>query len=598
MKSPVLPPLRYTVEIADAAAHLFRVTLRIQKPDAGGMTLTLPTWLPGSYMIREFAKNIVTLTATQGARKVSLQKQDKQTWCSGKLNSGIALEVVAEIYAWDLSVRCAHLDLTHGFFNGTQLFLRVVGREHLPHEVELKKPAGEGFALWRVATTLPVLRGTRQGDFGVYRAADYDELVDHPVEMGSFKLLRFTAGGVPHQIAVTGRTRFDEKRLCADLQKICEWQIRFFGGDAPFKRFLFLIMAVGEGYGGLEHRSSTALLCSRNDLPVPGTKSIDERYRGFLGLCSHEYFHSWNVKRIKPANFLPYRLNEEAYTSLLWVFEGFTSYYDDLVLVRSGLISQADYLAIIAKTVAGVERGSGRTRQSVAESSFDAWIKYYRQDENSPNAIVSYYTKGALVAAGLDLTIRAATQGKRSLDDVMHYLWTEYALAGRGVAEGEMPAIVKSATGVDVSREIAEWAEGTSDVPFEKLLKPFGIEVEHKRGGLLSGLGIKTRVEGNALKLANVLDGGSVQRAGLSAADELVAIDGVRVTASNLDALLLRYDKGDVFELIYFRRDELIQASVDFEVPRMEERALVRLPRPSAATSRLRDDWLGREFGR
>jgi predicted metalloprotease with PDZ domain len=547
-------------------------------------------------MIREFSKNIVTLTATQGARKVPLQKQDKHTWTSGKLHGDAALLIVAEIYAWDLSVRCAHLDQTHGFFNGTQMFLSVAGREHLPHEVELRKPSGEAFAGWRVATTLHAARGAaKHGGFGLYSAADYDELVDHPVEMGTFKLLKFMAAGVPHQLAVTGRTRFDEKRLCADLAKICEWQIRFFGGEAPFKRFLFLVMAVGEGYGGLEHRSSTALLCSRNDLPVPGTTSIDERYRGFLGLCSHEYFHSWNVKRIKPARFLPYRLGEEGYTSLLWVFEGFTSYYDDLVLVRSGVISQADYLGMLAKTIAGVERNSGRNKQSIAESSFDAWIKYYRQDENSPNAIVSYYTKGSLVAAGLDLTIRATTQGRRSLDDVMLHLWQAYALCGRGVAEGEMPAIIKTATGVDVSREIAAWVEGTTDVPFEKLCKPYGITLERKRGNLLSGLGIKTRVEGNTLKLLNVLDGGSAQRAGLSAGDELVAIDGLRVTAGNLDNLLLRYDKGNVFEVSHFRRDELMTTSVRFEAPLMDDCVLVRGPGPTATIRRLRDDWLGRE---
>ncbi|MEC5386459.1 PDZ domain-containing protein [Uliginosibacterium sp. H3] len=591
-----LPPLRYTVEIADAAAHLFRVSLSVPQPDLAGVSLSLPAWLPGSYMIREFAKNIVTLRATQGTRKVVLTKQDKHTWSTGKLTGDAPLEVVAEIYAWDLSVRCAHLDQTHGFFNGTQMFLSVAGREHLPHEVELRRPAGEGFAAWRVATTLTAARGTAKlGGFGVYTAADYDELVDHPVEMGTFKLLKFSAGGVPHQVAVTGRTRFDEKRLCADLKKICEWQIEFFGGKAPFKNYLFLVMAVGDGYGGLEHRSSTALLCSRNDLPVPGTTSIDERYRGFLGLCSHEYFHSWNVKRIKPARFLPYTLSEEGYTSLLWVFEGFTSYYDDIALVRSGLISQADYLGMLAKTIAGVERHSGRHKQSVAESSFDAWIKYYRQDENSPNAIVSYYTKGSLVAAGLDLTIRAATQGKRSLDNVMLHLWTDYALQGRGVGEGEMAAIIKQATGVDVSREIVAWVEGISDVPFEKLLKPYGIALERKRGNLLSGLGIKTRAEGSALKLANVLDGGSAQRAGLSAGDELVALDGLRVTAGNLDNLLLRYDKGQVFELSYFRRDELTTASVRFEPPRMDECALVRSPGATAAVTKLRNDWLGRE---
>ncbi|MEN3067977.1 PDZ domain-containing protein [Uliginosibacterium sediminicola] len=592
-------PLRYTVEIANAAAHLFRVTLQIPQPDAGGMQLSLPAWIPGSYMIREFAKNIVSLSAQQGKQRVALDKLDKHSWQTGKLAANMPLEVVAEIYAWDLSVRCAHLDQSHGFFNGTQLFLRVAGREQLPHELEIRRPAGETFVDWKVATSLSPARGVagaaKLGGFGVYRAADYDELVDHPVELGTFKLLKFTAGGVPHQVAVTGRTRFDEKRLVNDLQRICQWQIDLFGGKAPFQRFLFLVMAVGEGYGGLEHRASTALLCSRNDLPVPGTTSIDERYRGFLGLCSHEYFHAWNVKRIKPAAFLPYDFTSENYTRLLWVFEGFTSYYDDIALVRSGSISQADYLAILAKTIAGVERQSGRLKQSVAESSFDTWIKYYRQDENSPNAIVSYYTKGSLIAAGLDLQIRAATHGKRSLDDVMRHLWQVCFQAGRGVAEGEMPALIKAATGVDVSREIAAWAEGFADVPFDKLLKPFGISLERKRGNLLSGLGLRTRAEGAALKISHVLDGGSAQAAGLSAGDELIALEGLRVSASNLESLLLRYSEGDLLALSYFRRDELMATQLRFVAPRMDECALVRNAKSSATANRLRDDWLGQE---
>ncbi|WP_345531107.1 M61 family metallopeptidase [Viridibacterium curvum] len=599
-KKPSVPSaLRYTVEVADAAAHLFRVRLLVPDPDEAGQKLSLPVWIPGSYMIREFAKNIVSIAARQAGKRIALNKLDKHAWQTARLRAGQALEVEMTVYAWDLSVRCAHLDQTHGFFNGTQLFLQVAGREHARHLVELVHPAGEAFKDWRVATTLGTAQGlkgaARVGGFGLYAAADYDELVDHPVEMGMFRLLRFNAGGVPHQVAVTGRVRFDEKRLAADLQKICQAQIDMFGGKAPFSRFLFQVMAVGEGYGGLEHRSSTALLCSRNDLPVPGVSSIDERYRGFLGLCSHEYFHSWNVKRIKPAAFLPYRLDVENYTRLLWVFEGFTSYYDDLILVRSGVISQADYLGILARTISGVERTPGRLRQSVAESSFDAWTKYYRQDENSPNAIVSYYTKGALIAAGLDLSIRAATQGKRSLDDVMRHLWQHVYLAGLGVEEGAMPAIVKAATGVDVSRQIAAWAEGTVDVPFDKLLAAVGVGLERKRGNLLSGIGIRTKADGGALKLTHVIDGGSAQRAGLSAGDELVAIDGLRVTGSNLESLLLRYGVGDKLEVQFFRRDELMQTRLTFAAPRNDEYVLIRQPKVSAAVQRLRDDWLRAE---
>ncbi|HEX5127302.1 MAG TPA: peptidase M61, partial [Rhodocyclaceae bacterium] len=497
--------VHYTVEIASAEAHLFRVTLTIHSPSANGETLRLPLWIPGSYMVREFSKNIVRLTAEQGGKSAALTKQNKFTWhVSGSASTSDApLVVVADIYAWDLSVRCAHLDQTHGFFNGTQLFLSVEGREDSPHFVELRKPRGAAYDDWQVATTLKTVRKksgsgstTKEANSGfeLYRAESYDELVDHPVEMGKFTLLKFSAGGVPHQMAITGASRFDAERLTQDLEKICTWHIDLFGSPPPFERYLFLVTAVGEGYGGLEHRDSTSLLCSRNDLPAPGMKTMEERYRTFLGLCSHEYFHAWNVKRIQPAAFKPYRLYEENYTKLLWMFEGFTSYYDDLALVRTGIISHPDYLGMLAKTITNVERASGRLKQSVAESSFDAWIKFYRQDENSPNAVVSYYAKGSLIAFGLDLTIRVASEGKRSLDDVMRYLWLHYGQTGRGVEDDEMPSIIKAATDVDVHREIAEWVEGTVDVPLEKLFKSLGGTLTRKPGGVLSGLGIKTKV--------------------------------------------------------------------------------------------------------
>ncbi|MFT4171809.1 MAG: peptidase M61 [Rhodocyclaceae bacterium] len=588
--------LLFTVDAHQPAAHLFRVTLTITAPLPAGERMVLPAWIPGSYMIREFARNIVSLRAVQGRRAVRLDKPDKDTWQTGALDPATPLEVSYDIYAWDLSVRCAHLDDTHGFFNGTQMFLRVDGAEDLPHLVDIRRPQGAAFREWRVATTLPRARGAGAAPvygFGLYRAGSYDELVDHPVEMGTFQLIKFKAAGVPHEVAVTGKVRFDADRLARDLTKVCEAHIDFFGRPAPFGRYLFLVMAVGDGYGGLEHRDSTALICSRNDLPVAGLSDTHERYRTFLGLCSHEYFHAWNVKRIQPAAFRPYRFNEENYTRLLWVFEGFTSYYDDLALVRAGLITRDEYLSMLSKTVGGVERGSGRTRQSVAESSFEAWTKYYRQDENSPNAIVSYYTKGSLVAAGLDLSIRQATRGRKSLDDVMRLLWRDYALAGRGVAEGEMPAIIAAATGVDLKRQIAAWAEGTHDVPLEALLAPFGVTLTRKRGGLASGLGIKTKTENGALKLASVLDGGSLQRAGASAGDEWVALDGLRATGNNLDVLLTRYQPGDVFDAVFFRRDELQTRRVTLDGPRLEECALAVKPRDVAAERKLRQGWLG-----
>jgi len=242
-----------------------------------------------------------------------------------------------------------------------------------------------------------------------------------------------------------------------------------------------MTLAVGDGYGGLEHRASTALICARSDLPVKGKAALSDGYRTYLGLCSHEYFHTWNVKRIKPAAFAPYDLQNENYTSLLWLFEGFTSYYDDLFLVRSGVIDTDAYLKLVAKTVNGVLRGTGRRKQSVAESSFDAWVKYYRQDENAPNAIVSYYTKGSLVALALDLTIRSETNGKKSLDDVMRALWQTcgrrfYARdGGKGIAEDEVETLFNEVTGLKLKRFFDRYIRGTDDLPLEQLLAPFAV---------------------------------------------------------------------------------------------------------------------------
>ena len=417
------PAIQYTIVPKDLAGHLFDVTVTVAAPDPEGQVFALPAWIPGSYMIREFARNIVRVRAEAGGAAVALTKLDKHSWRAAPTSG--PLSVHYEVYAWDLSVRAAHLDQTHGVFNGTSVFLRALGQEEIPHLVDIQRPADPAARTWRVATAMRELGAKRYG-FGTYVAANYDELIDHPVEMGDFELATFKAHGIPHDIVITGRVpNLDMARLQADLKAICETQIAFFepkSKKAPMERYVFMTMAVGDGYGGLEHRASTALICARADLPstaTPKSAEPNEGYLRFLGLCSHEYFHTWNVKRIKPAVFAPYDLQVENYTPLLWLFEGFTSYYDDLMLVRSGIIGEATYFKLLAKTIGGVLRGSGRTKQSVAESSYDAWSKYYRQDENSANAIISYYTKGSLIALAFDLTIRARTNGAKSLDVVI-----------------------------------------------------------------------------------------------------------------------------------------------------------------------------------
>jgi predicted metalloprotease with PDZ domain len=594
------PAVQYTIVPIDLAGHLFNVTVTVANPAAEGQAFALPAWIPGSYMIREFARNIVRIRAESNGVAVALTKLDKHTWRAAPVSG--PLSVHYEVYAWDLSVRAAHLDQTHGFFNGTSVFLRVLGQEATPHQVDIQRPADAAARTWRVATSLPE-QGAKRYGFGTYIAADYDDLIDHPVEMGDFALVTFTAHGIPHDIVISGRVpNLDMARLQTDLQKICETQIAFFEPiekRAPMQRYVFLTLAVGDGYGGLEHRASTALICARADLPstsTPPSAEPGEGYLKFLGLCSHEYFHTWNVKRIKPAVFAPYDLQTENYTPLLWLFEGFTSYYDDLMLVRAGIIGEATYLKLLGKTVGGVLRGSGRTKQSIADSSFDAWSKYYRQDENAPNAIISYYTKGSLVALAFDLTIRAKSGGAKTLDDVMLALWQRFGSdfydgGARGVTEKDVEALFDEISGVKLKQLFERYIRGTDDVPVAKLYAPFGVKLVDERKSAKPSFDAGIGRDGANTKLTQVHENGAAHRAGLSAGDVLVALDGLRVagTPSNLDTLLCRYRVGDTVQVHAFRRDELMTFDVQLQGDRVpgitlsiDPKAKAALRRPSA----------------
>lgn len=591
------PPIRYRIFPAQPAAHLFRVMVEVADPDPEGQVFSLPTWIPGSYMIREFARNIVTIRAECDGVPVALEKLDKHRWRAAPVRPRVGLLVDYEVYAWDLSVRAAHLDQTHGFFNGSSVFLLPEGREGRTCLVYLEAPADEACRGWKVATTLPTARGlsgaARLRGFGLYQAANYDELIDHPVEMGHHDVAHFEAGGVPHEVVLTGRHRGDLPRLTADLARLCQWQIDLFGGPPPMDRYVFMAMIVGEGYGGLEHRASTALLASRNDLPYKGMEGVPEAYRDFLGLCSHEYFHTWNVKRIKPAAFVPYDLSREGYTRLLWAFEGFTSYYDDLALVRSGVIEAKDYLEALGKAISSVLKGSGRLKQSVADSSFDAWTKYYRQDENAPNAIVSYYAKGSLIALALDLQLRLASGGERSLDDLMRTLWQEHGLTGVGVAEDGLYRLTERLGGKKLARWLEQAVTGTEDLPLASLLKRMGVALTAEGEGKGPWLGAKLAGGNGEARLAQVFDGGPAQAAGLSAGDVVVAADGLKVTGANLEAQLGRRRAGETLRIHAFRRDELMEFELTLAEQPPTQIKLKRVERPAAGARALREGWIG-----
>ena len=576
--------ISYRVELADPHSHHYRVTLTLPQP-AALQRMSLPVWIPGSYMVREFGRHLSRLEARQGSRSIALEQLDKTTWqaaCKGRA----ALVLSYLVYAFDTSVRTAWLDADRGFFNATSLALRVEGREHEPHRIELG-PLPRG---WEIATAMRSL-GPRR-----FEAADYDELVDHPFELASFWRGSFNAGGAAHEFVVTGAwPGFDGERLLADTRRVCEAQIAFWHGPKgppPFKRYVFLLNAVDDGYGGLEHRASTALICARRDLPRRGQAAAGEGYQTLLGLISHEYFHAWNVKRLKPRELGRIDYTRENHTPLLWFFEGFTSYYDDLLLLRAGLIDVPRYLGLLAKAINGVQATPGRQVQSLAASSFDAWVKYYRADENTPNATVSYYVKGSLAALALDLTLRS--EGRGSLDDVMRALWQlrRDENGGGAIGEDDILRALQSVGGRAYTRELAAWIHGTDELPLAPLLAAAGITLRHDKTALALALGLRLS-EGplSGVQVKSVLAGGAAARAGVSAGDELLGVEGWRIR--RLDDAQQWVTNGQPFELLLSRDQRLRTLRVQPDAQPSTTVALALAEKPTQAASALRRGWLG-----
>lgn len=579
--------LQYIVDPFDLNGHRLRVTLHIppcSSSASNDQVVAMPAWIPGSYLIRDFARHVETIRGYHAGQWHTPVKLDDHRWVFPGCRDGLTVEIV--VYAWDLSVRGAHVDDTHAFFNGTSVFLMPEGLEGLPCRVDIKRPSGK--RTWRCYTSMPAVKTSTAREatpstlLGRYEAPDYDALIDHPFELGTPQVIEFDACGAKHQMVFTGYApNIDLQRIARDTQRICEAQIRLFEPEThrvPFldsaPRYVFMTHVTSDGYGGLEHRASTALVASRKDLPLRYRAETPEGYTTFLGLVSHEYFHTWHVKRIKPAVFVPYDLFRPNHTRLLWVFEGFTSYYDDLMLIRSGVIDMNTYLGLIAKTIGAVHAGSGRLKQSLADSSFDAWTKYYKQDENAPNAISSYYAKGSLVALGLDLVIRQRSELQHSLDDVMQALWQRFGepfYKGKpsGLQESELVDLIKEVTHVDVSREIDAWVDRTEDVPLQDLLAAEGFDLQWIVKDDMPNLELTFKPQGESLAIRQVFEDGAAHRAGLSAGDVLVAINGLRIgnSVAGLKEVLRAYRAGDRVTVHCFRADCLRTVSLQIQPP-------------------------------
>lgn len=582
--------LHYTVRPARPDAHVFEVSLDIPGPIAEGEPLRFARWIPGSYLIREFAKSVLTIGDESGR---PLEPTDVDAWALPARPDG--MQVRLSVHAREASVRAAWLDRERGFFNGTSLFPYLPERAQAPVTMTLLRPPHTEGESWSVATSLSAQDVDADG-FGVYAARDIDELFDHPVEMGALQRVPFQACGVPHEIVIAGGAVFDEQRLADDLARICEVQIRFFGEPAPMPYYVFLTALADSGYGGLEHRASTALMATRDALPMPASDEASaaparsEAYVTFLGLCSHEYFHTWNVKRIKPARFTPYALQREMPTRLLWFFEGMTSYYDDLLLLRAGLIERDVYLDLLGRTVTRVQRGAGRQLQSVTASSLAAWTKFYRQDENAPNAIVSYYAKGALLALCLDAWMREASDGRLCLDDLMRDLWSRWRENGAGLAEDEPERRVAALVGDAVAERLSHALQATGNLPLEQAFRTLGIALDWRarrtgedagtaamatRPAARTWLGASVASDPAGVRLVHVYNDGPAERAGLAPGDIVLAVGGFRVDKGSLDAWLERHAGADSVEVHAFQRGRLVPRSLPLQAPPTDTAVLV-----------------------
>ena len=540
--------LHYQIEFDDYRQHLIHVTLRFVADPT--QVLSLPTWIPGSYLIREFSKHIESVRAyDEEGRLLEIQKFEKNKWRLFNTDHEL-ITVEYDVYAYDLSVRGAYVDQTRLYVNPACACLGLEGQEDKAVEVELFLP--DELKHFQLATGM-ASKSLVKGRFTL-KAKNYAELIDAPFELAEQTRFGFEANGIPHEFVVSGKHAMNAARMQQDIEKICATEISMFG-SAPFSNYTFMTMATANSYGGLEHPNSTSLISPREDLPKANEpEEPSEDYQRFLGLCSHEYFHSWLVKFIRPENFVNYDLNKEGYTSLLWIFEGFTSYYDDLILLRSGVISQASYIKLLKTQIDRYLQNPGRFVQSVSESSFDAWVKFYRQDENSNNAGTSYYNKGCLVALCLDLGLRLRGS---SLDALMRKLY-ENAQKGIQVHERTIVELCNELTGDNWIEQINHLINTTDELPLDQLFPEFGLSYSLKNDKSLP-LGLKLVDKPEGVLVQSARRDGAAAQAGLSAHDVIIAIDGLKATVK----LVEKYAKQEgIYSILAFRRDELMSFDV------------------------------------
>ncbi|MDX2099927.1 MAG: M61 family metallopeptidase [Leptolyngbyaceae cyanobacterium bins.59] len=572
------PLLQYRVAMSDPASHLFQVTLQVQGWQAPLLDLKMPVWTPGSYLLREYSRHVQALTA-QADRPLVARKVSKNHW-QVETNGSSDLTVQYQVFANELSVRTNHLDATHGYFNGAALFFFIPGFEKIPVQVTIEPP----YPHWQVTTSLPPVSGRKN----TFQAEDFDVLVDNPFEIGSHEVYEFEVLGKPHQFAIWGQGNVNVPQVIADTQKIIEVEAALFGG-VPYDRYLFLLHLSLQGNGGLEHKNA----CSLN-YPRFGFRARD-RYNRFMQLVAHEFFHLWNVKRIRPKALETFDYEAENYTPSLWFSEGTTSYYDLLIPLRAGIYDVRFFLTNLGKEITRLQTIPGRKVQPVTESSFDAWIKLYRQDANSNNSQISYYLKGELVSLLLDLLIRVRHRNRRSLDDVMLRMWQQFGRTETGFTPEQLWEVIETVAETDLSDFHQRYLLGTEELPFNSYLEPFGLILrddgsDSERPPSL-GMTVKTEQGREMIKFVEI--GSPAQKAGVDAGDELLALNGFRVAADQLNDRLRDFAPGQAVTLTLFHQDELRTLTVTLATPAATAYQVVRVEQPTAAQEENFLGWLG-----
>jgi predicted metalloprotease with PDZ domain len=576
--TPMTPTLRYTVAMPQPTNHYFEVMAEISAGVGQTIELVMPVWTPGSYMVREYSRHVQAFLAQDGAGQgLSCHKTAKNHWLIEN-PTGDRVTVYYRLYANDLTVRTNHLDSTHGYFNGAATFLYLPGRQE-PIDITIVLPS----PTWKIATALPQISEQ------TYRAKDFDTLVDSPFEIGLHTKLDFEVLGKPHEFVIWGKGNLDPQTLIADTQKIIETEAKLFGG-VPYDRYLF-ILHLSNGYGGLEHKDSTTLLFSRD-----GFKKRDS-YEDFLSLVAHEFFHLWNVKRIRPKALEIFDYESENYTPSLWFSEGATSFYDNVIPLRSEIYDGKTYLKNFGKSITRYLTTIGRTVQPLSESSFDAWIKLYRPDANSSNSQMSYYLKGEMVTFLLDLSIRKRHNNLRSMDDVMRSLWENFGKSEIGFTPEDLKATIEGVASFDLTEFFAHYLDGLKDLPFQAILADFGLRLASnlESGGdkLAPYLGIRTAMKNGRTMIKSVANDSPAEFAGLDAGDELLAIDGFRATTDQLNDRLQQSQIGDILEFTLFHQDELLHKLVKLAEPEATQFTIVAMPEPNPQQQQLFEGWMG-----